>query len=135
MEIETIFTKIIKREIPSEIIYEDENHIAFLDITPFEKGHTLVVPKKPYETIFEMPEDEYVQLQKIVYKISKHYNKILNCGINIWQNNKEISGQEVNHVHFHIVPRKEVKQAYYRKYDEKYLGFEMKNLKQKLKLN
>ena len=101
----SIFTKIIQREIPASIIYEDEKHIAFLDISPFEKGHTLVVPKKEYETIFDMPEDEYIELQKVVLKIAKHYESVLNCGINILQNNKAVAGQSVFHVHFHIIPR------------------------------
>lgn len=135
MEKETIFTKIVNREIPSEIIYEDEKHIAFLDITPFEKGHTLVIPKKPYETILEMPENEYIELQKVVLKLAKHFDNVLKCGINIWQNNKELAGQEVNHVHFHIVPRKEIKKAYYDTYKENYLGNEMRNYKNKLKYN
>lgn len=102
----SIFTKIINREIPAAIIYEDDHHIAFLDIAPFEKGHTLVVPKKEYATIFDMPEEEYLELQKIVLKIAKHYERVLDCGLNIIQNNKEIAGQSVFHVHFHIVPRR-----------------------------
>ncbi len=101
----TIFTKIIRREIPASIVYEDDTHIAFLDINPFEKWHTLVVPKKEYETIFDMPEYEYLELQKIVLKIAKHYESLLWCGINIVQNNKTIAWQSVFHVHFHIIPR------------------------------
>lgn len=87
----TLFTKIIQREIPATIIYEDIDHIAILDINPFEKGHTLVIPKKEYETIFDMPEEAYLELQKVVFKIAKHYERTLGCGINILQNNKEIS--------------------------------------------
>jgi histidine triad (HIT) family protein len=131
---ETVFTKIITRELPASIIYEDDFCIAFLDITPFEKGHTLVVPKHPYETIMEMPEEEYLRLQKIVLKIAKHYEKTLHCGINIWQNNKKIAGQEVPHVHFHVVPRREVKKTYYRNNDETYLPNEMENYRKKLSL-
>lgn len=112
MEEETIFSKIIRKEIPSEIIYEDENHLAFLDIRPFEKGHTLVIPKKIYKNIFEMPKEEYLQLQEIVYKVANHLNQKLDCGINIWQNNLKIAGQEVEHIHFHVVPRKENKKSY-----------------------
>ena len=110
---ETLFTKITKREIPSNIIYEDEKHLAFLDIVaPFEKGHTLIIPKKPYKTIMEMPEDEYCELQKVVLKLAKHFEKILNCGINICQNNKKIAGQEIFHTHFHLIPRRETKKLY-----------------------
>lgn len=103
----SIFTQIIKREIPATIIYEDQNHIAFFDIQPFEHWHTLVVPKKEYPTIMDMPEDEYLALQKVVYRISKHYAKVLDCGINILQNNKSVAEQSVFHVHFHIIPRRE----------------------------
>lgn len=130
----SIFTKIINKEIPSSIIYEDENHLAFLDINPFEKGHTLVIPKKEYKTILEMPENEYLELQKIVLKIAKHLEKKLNCGINIWQNNKEISGQEVSHVHFHIIPRKEKKKAYHLENQDKYLKNEILNWEKRLRL-
>ncbi len=131
---ETIFTKIVKREIPSNIIYEDENHLAFLDISPFEKGHTLVIPKFPSETIFEMPENEFLELMKVVRKIAIHYEKILDCGINIWQNNKEVSGQEINHIHFHIVPRKTKKSTYCLENSEKYLKNEIENYTKRLKL-
>lgn len=129
---ETIFSKIIKKEIPSYKIYEDENHYAFLDISPFEKGHTLVVPKKEYITIFDMPEEEYVELLKVVRKIAQHIKNSLNCDINIWQNNGEISGQEVPHVHFHIVPRREIKETYCLKNKEKYLEGEASNYAKKL---
>ena len=83
MEKETLFTKIIKREIPASIIYEDENTLAILDINPFEKGHTLVIPKKPYETIMQMPEKEFLELMKIVKKIADHYEKTLDCGTGV----------------------------------------------------
>ncbi len=132
---ETIFTKIINRQIPSNIIYEDENTIAILDINPFEKGHTLVIPKKPYVTIMQMPQNEFLELMKIVQKIATHYEQVLNCGINIWQNNKEISGQEVMHVHFHIVPRKEKKACYKLENCDKYIKYEMEMYLNKLKIN
>ncbi len=132
---ETLFTKIINREIPASIIYEDDKVISFLDIFPFEKGHCLVVPKKPYETIMEMPEDEFLYLQKIVLKIAKHLSKEMNSGINILQNNGKIAGQEINHVHFHIVPRKENKRIYCSNNGVKYLENEIENFKNRLKLN
>ena len=132
---ETIFTKIINKEIPSNIIYENENHLAFLDITPFEKGHTLVIPKKQYNTIMDMPENDFIELTKIVQKIAKHIEKKLNCGINIWQNNKEISGQEIPHVHFHIVPRLKNKQWLKSENTEKYLKNEEENYTKMLVLN
>ncbi len=128
----SLFTKIIQREIPASIIYEDENHIAFLDINPMEKWHTLVVPKKEYETIFDMPEWEFLELQKIVYKISKHYENILDCGINILQNNKTVAGQEVMHVHFHVIPRLEKKAFLNHDIWDTYSDREMQAYKEKL---
>lgn len=108
----SIFTKIINKEIPASIIYEDENHIAFLDIAPFEKGHTLVVPKKEYITIMDMPEEDYLELNKIVLKIAKEFETKFDCGVNIIQNNKKIAHQEIMHVHFHIIPRTVTKSLY-----------------------
>ncbi len=108
----TLFEKIIDREIPADIIYEDADHIAFLDINPFEKGHTLVVPKKPYEVMMDMPIDEYQQLQAIVHQVATHTNKQLGGGINIHQNNYPIAAQVVPHVHVHVIPRNEVKDTY-----------------------
>ncbi len=108
----TLFEKIIDREIPATILYEDENTISFLDISPFEKGHLLIVPKKPYEFVWEMPEDEFLTLQEVVLKMSKHVKESLNCGLNIHQNNGVIASQVVPHVHFHLVPRIEDKPVY-----------------------
>lgn len=131
----TIFSKIVNREIPSDIIYEDEHHLAFLDITPFEKGHTLVIPKKPYETIFDMPENEYNSLLIVVRKVAQNLKDKLGCDINLWQNNGEFSGQEVPHVHFHVVPRRERKKTYARDNDESYLGGEAGNYAKALYFN
>ncbi len=108
-----IFEKIIDREIPADILYEDEKVIAFLDAFPFEKGHLLVVPKKYYEFIWDMPEDEFLYLQKIVLKFAKNISKNFpNAGLNICQNNKKIAHQLINHVHFHLCPRVENKNLY-----------------------
>ncbi|MCH8519013.1 HIT family protein [Candidatus Gracilibacteria bacterium] len=130
----SIFTQIIERKIPASIVYEDNSHIAFLDIYPFEKGHTLVVPKKEYETIMDMPEDEYLELQKIVLQIAKHYEKILGCGINVVQNNKAIAGQSVFHVHFHIIPRLDNSKPVFFESSEKYGENEVDIYREKLSL-
>lgn len=128
----SLFTKIIAREIPASIIYEDENHLAFLDINPMEKWHTLVIPKKEYETIINMPEWEYLELQRVIFLIAKHYEVTLWCGINIIQNNKTIAGQDVMHVHFHVIPRSVKKDFLNFSVWDNYREWEMQEYKNKL---
>lgn len=101
----TIFQKIIEREVSAEIIFEDKNSLAFLDAYPFENGHTLVIPKKPFVTIFDMTEKEFLDLQKTVYKVAKNIREKTLKDVVIYQRNGLDAGQEVPHVHFHIVPR------------------------------
>lgn len=102
----SIFKKIINREIESNIVYEDDLVIAFLDISQATKGHTLVVPKKLYKNIFELDDEIAGSLYQVVVKLSKAIKKAFNpAGINIVNNNGEIAGQSVFHYHIHIVPR------------------------------
>ena len=102
----TIFTKIIKREIPANIIYEDDLVIAFLDISQATLGHTLVVTKREYENIFELDDKISAHLYKVVVKLSKAINKALKpSGLNILNNNGSIAGQSDFHYHIHIIPR------------------------------
>lgn len=99
-----IFCKIIEGEIPSHKVYEDENTVAFLDANPTSKGHTLVVPKKHVETIHEASNMSYMwdSLVKVSQAVEKAFGPE---GLNISQNNGEVAGQEVMHMHFHITPR------------------------------
>jgi len=99
-----IFCKIIKKEIPSLIVYEDKNTLAFLDINPASKGHTLVIPKAHAKTIDKLKEGDAKSLITSVQKIAKSILSF-NEGCNVMQNNNLIAGQVVDHVHFHIVPR------------------------------
>jgi len=101
---ECIFCKIIEGEIPSHKIYEDENILAFLDTTPVSNGHTLVVPKKHVENIHEASEMNYMWngLVEVSNAVKEAFSPE---GVNIKQNNGEIAGQEVFHLHFHIIPR------------------------------
>lgn len=96
----SIFTKIINREIPAHIVAEDENHIAFLDISPLAKGHTLVVPKKETDYIFNLEAKEYSDLWAFTRMVSK--------GIDRYTDAKRIGiaviGLEVPHAHIHLVP-------------------------------
>ena len=101
-----IFCKIIKGELPCYKIYEDEKVLAFLDLHPLSKGHTLVIPKKHTRDIFEIEPEELKSLILVVQKLSKIIMEKLGAqGINILQRNKTGAGQEVSHIHFHIVPR------------------------------
>lgn len=103
---ETIFSKIIKREIPAYIVYEDDLVIAFLDITQATKGHTLVVTKGQYKNIFEVPSSVFTHLFSVVQKLSNSIYKAFNAdGLNLLNNNNEVAGQTVFHYHVHIIPR------------------------------
>lgn len=103
-----IFCKIINKEIPSYIVYEDEIVIAFLDISQSTKGHTLVVPKKHFANLLEIDEDVLKHSIVVAKKIATSMVKSLNAtGFNIINNCNEVSGQSVMHFHIHIVPRYE----------------------------
>ncbi|MDR6517175.1 HIT family protein [Chryseobacterium camelliae] len=96
----TIFTKIINREIPSYIIAEDENFVAFLDAMPLVKGHTLVVPKKETDLIFDLESDEYKNLWGFTQEIAKKIKNAVPCvrvGV-------AVVGLEVPHAHIHLIP-------------------------------
>lgn len=101
-----IFCQIIAGEIPAEKIYEDEDILAFLDITPINAGHTLIIPKNHYENLFEIPDE---LLQKISLKLRDLGKAIKDAvgaeGLNIGMNNKPAAGQLVMHAHFHLIPR------------------------------
>ncbi|MGB9667403.1 MAG: HIT family protein [Thermosulfidibacteraceae bacterium] len=101
-----VFCRIVKGELPSTKIYEDENFLAFLDIAPVNKGHTLVIPKKHSETFLDLTPVEAGKLFEVVNKVAKAVKESLDAdGLNILVNCGEASGQEVFHVHVHIIPR------------------------------
>lgn len=100
-----IFCKIVKGEIPSEKIYEDEISFAFLDIHPVNLGHTLLIPKKHFETIYDLPEEIATHLIKIAQKIGNSLKNLGADGTNITTNNGEAAGQIIFHSHIHIIPR------------------------------
>ena len=102
-----IFCKIIKKEIPSHIIYEDDKTLAFLDIADDFYGHTLVIPKKHYENIIDCDNLTYNAVMNTVKKISEHY--VNDCGfdgVNIVNASGKEAEQSVFHLHIHIIPRK-----------------------------
>lgn len=101
-----IFCKIIKGEIPSAKVYEDEHVYAFLDISQVTKGHTLIIPKAHEENIYELSEDNARHVFSAVPKISNAIKAAYNpVGLNLLNNNGEKAGQSVFHFHLHIIPR------------------------------
>lgn len=99
-----IFCKIIQGEIPAKIINETKKSLAFLDAFPLTKGHTLVIPKKHYEKIQDMSTEDNSDLFEIVHKVSAKVDKITNATLIAIHNGKQ-SGQEIPHVHVHLIPR------------------------------
>jgi len=101
-----IFCKIIKGEIPCSKVFENEKFFAFLDIGPVNKGHTLVIPKKHYKNLFDMPEDELKGYMGVIQKVSKAVMKGVDAdGVNLNMSNELAAGQVVMHAHVHIIPR------------------------------
>jgi histidine triad (HIT) family protein len=101
-----IFCKIIDGKIPSAKVYEDEKVLAFLDITPVNKGHTLVVPKNHSKNILEDDDKDIDSCMRIVKKIGKGVMKAMKAqGFNIGVNTERAAGQAVFHTHFHVIPR------------------------------
>ena len=102
----TIFTDIIEGKKPGFIIFEDEKHVAILDKYPIDTGHSLVIPKKPYEKITDMPKDEVAELFSLVPQIANAILKATGAvAFSIAQNNGKEAKQIVPHVHIHIIPR------------------------------
>ena len=103
-----IFCKIIPGEIPSAVIFEDEEFKAILDRFPGNIGHVLVLPKKHYSNIFDIDEDVAGRLFRLATKIAKNMKEVLGFeAMNVVQNNGSLAGQTVHHFHLHLIPRYE----------------------------
>ena len=101
-----IFCKIIKGEIPNHTVYEDERALAFLDIYPHAKGHTVVIPKKHVETYFDLDDEQVKNFSLGVRNTMKKVQEVLQSdGFNVGWNQNEVAGQVVPHLHMHIIPR------------------------------
>jgi histidine triad (HIT) family protein len=102
----TIFAKIIRGEIPSHKIYEDEHVLAFLDVMPLARGHTLVIPKEPAETLDKLSDDAAAAIGRVLPRISRAVLAATGAtAFNVLQNNGPLAHQAVFHVHFHIIPK------------------------------
>jgi histidine triad (HIT) family protein len=101
-----IFCKILAGTIPSACVYADEHAYAFLDIAPFEKGHTLVIPRYHAERFTDLPADWVLRLMPAVQQTAAILLQRLPCdGFNLLQSNGACASQAVPHVHFHVIPR------------------------------
>ena len=106
MKNDCVFCAIAAGEIPSFKVYEDDAVLAYLDINPFTKGHTLVIPKKHSTGLLDTDDAVLAAVVARVRKVAARLKEALPCdGFNILQNNGEAAGQTVKHLHFHIVPR------------------------------
>lgn len=98
---DSVFTKIIKGEIPCHKVYEDDRVFAFLDIHPQQPGHTLVIPKKQIDLIWDIQDDDYAYLWATAKKIARHMGPIMGKRIGV-----HVEGTDVPHAHIHLVPFK-----------------------------
>ncbi len=102
----SIFTKIINREIPAHIVAENDKFIAFLDVNPNAKGHTLCVPKQEINKIFDMEKEHYLELMSFSNDVAKALEKSVECK----RVGMAVVGLEVPHVHVHLIPLNEMKE-------------------------
>lgn len=103
---DTIFSKIIRGEVPCHRVYEDDRVLAFLDIFPLSHGHTLVVPKEPAATLDALSDESAAALGRALPRICRAVLRATGASaFNVLQNNGELAHQAVHHVHFHVIPR------------------------------
>jgi len=101
-----IFCKIVAGDIPSTVVYEDEDVLVFMDIGPIVKGHALVVSKQHYNPVTETPDELLAKLHVVAKRVAQaQLNGLGADGVNIMQNNGKAAGQEVPHIHVHVIPR------------------------------
>ena len=101
-----VFCKIAKGDIPSKVLYEDDEFKVILDLGPATKGHALILPKNHYRNLYEIPDEAAGKVMLLAKKMALHMTEKLNCdGFNLVQNNGEAAGQTVFHFHMHLIPR------------------------------
>ncbi len=103
-----VFAKILRGELPSYKVYEDDKTFAFLDIMPRAPGHTLVIPKAPARNLLDVAPDDLAHVMQVVQKVAKAGMKAFAAdGVTLQQFNEPAGGQVVFHLHMHVIPRKE----------------------------
>ena len=103
---ETVFSKILRGEIPCHKLYEDDRVLAFLDIAPLSRGHTVVIPKEPAETLDQLSDDSAAAIGRVLPRLCRALQSATGTkDFNVLQNNGRAAHQAVDHVHFHIIPK------------------------------
>jgi histidine triad (HIT) family protein len=103
-----LFAKILRGELPSYKVYEDDKALAFLDIMPRAPGHTLVLPKAPARNVFDVQPEDLAHVMKVAQRVAKAAKDVFGAdGITLQQFNEKAGGQVVFHLHVHVIPRKE----------------------------
>jgi len=125
---DSIFTKIINGEIPAYIIAEDDNFIAFLDVFPLAIGHTLVIPRKQVDYLFDLDEETYLKLWQFAKKVASKVERAIDCkriGV-------AVIGLEVPHAHIHLVPLQNVEDINFSREKLKISAEELKEIQNKI---
>lgn len=136
MDQNCIFCKIIKGEIPSNKIYEDEDFVAILDIKPNNLGHSLVIPKDHHKNIFDLPDNLLAKLGKRIQIVADGVLKGTGAsGVNVGMNNGVTAGQLIHHAHIHIIPRFQGDGLVHWQQKDEYTADDFKNTAEKIRQN
>ncbi|MEZ4410452.1 MAG: HIT family protein [Polyangiales bacterium] len=109
---ETIFGRILRGEVPCHKVYEDDRVLAFLDVGPLSRGHTLVIPKEPAETLDALSDESAAAIGRVLPRLCRAVMQVTGCAAyNVLQNNGPLAHQAVFHVHFHIIPKPDVERG------------------------
>jgi len=109
---DTVFGKILRGEIPSHKVYEDERVLAFLDVSPLSRGHVLVIPKEPAETLDQLSDESAAALGRVLPRLCRAVKRVTGVdAYNVLENNGAGAHQAVLHVHFHIIPKPDADQG------------------------
>ncbi|MBM4464424.1 MAG: HIT family protein [Chloroflexi bacterium] len=101
-----IFCAIIEGRAPAEVVFEDEETLAFMDINPANPGHTLVIPKRHVRNIYDLDEQTAAAVMRATVRVAQAIKRALQpAGMNLVQSNERAGGQEIFHIHIHIIPR------------------------------
>jgi histidine triad (HIT) family protein len=131
MAMTSIFSKIVAGEIPAYKVYEDENFLAFLDVFPIAAGHTLVIPKKEIDNVFDLDDELYLKYQLVCKKIAKALAQSISC-VRV---GSAVVGLEIPHAHIHLVPLNSIGDLNFEKPKLKFSEEEFRHMVQLIKSN